>query len=112
MVRVRVIDTPPQEENGDMISDMIADGETQVQPNSAVDNCNIEQEETMKNLLSNSLQEIIEHSPLNVTMGKIRSLLLVPPQKIQIALFGRQIAANGWRNCFLMRLMSMICACT
>ena len=44
--------TPPQDENDDMIYDNVADGETQVQPNRAVHNCNIEQEETTKNLLS------------------------------------------------------------
>jgi hypothetical protein len=91
-----ITDTAPQEENDDMISDMIADAETPPQPNSTVDNCNIE----------------IEHSQLDVTMGKIGSLLLVPPQKIQRASFGRQIAANGWTNCYLMRHMSMVCACT
>jgi hypothetical protein len=47
-----ITDTAPQEENDDMISDMIADAETPPQPNSTVDNCNIEEEETLQNFLS------------------------------------------------------------
>jgi hypothetical protein len=44
--------TDPQQEDDDMIVDMINNADTPPQPGSVVANCNIEQEDTLKNLLS------------------------------------------------------------
>ena len=44
--------TDPQQEDDDMIVDMINNADTPPQPGSAVANCNIQQEDTLKNLLS------------------------------------------------------------
>jgi hypothetical protein len=90
--------------------DVDADADTAPeQSDSAVGNCNIE--EILKSYFQSTLQDGIEHSQLKVIMGKIQLLWPVHLRKIQTALFGRQIAANGWTHCFLMRHTSMVCVC-
>jgi hypothetical protein len=48
--------TAPQQENDEMIADMITtDADTPPQPDSAVDNCNIEEKETLKYLFAKNI---------------------------------------------------------
>jgi hypothetical protein len=90
-----ITDNPPQEENDDMISDMIADAEIPAQPNSAVDNCNIEQEETMKNLLSKFITRDNRAFTIERHNGKDRVVVARPSSKDSNS-FVREADRSKW----------------